>query len=370
VAGDSAREVTTAALSALGDDWCVMTGVGWPSRDEASIDHVVVGPGGVFVIDSRHWSGRLEMREDGLRQNGRLRNDATSATTSAALAVSDVLDLDVDAVYPVLCLVREDNLSGWAGDVFVTTPQDLAGELTTCPPVLGPDEVARLRGLATVELAPATSVATPVQGHSDPHREPVTSVVMGDDVAAVQKPGTARAGSRRTRVSGLVGLMMIVAAAGIAVVPNLGGAAASRTQATGELGDTIDIVGAKSRPDLQLIAANVLPAKGVGHAARPGKGMRLVEVRFEIQNIGAQGFAGRGLTSAVTDEAGRTYGPVARVTHMSAGPLLPHRVNLRPGRLVRGWVVFEVPRRAHIETVTLSVAAGAPTATWSAPEGS
>jgi len=369
MAGDSAREVTTAALSALGDDWCVMTGVGWPSRGDASIDHVVVGPGGIFVIDSRHWSGRLEMREDGLRQNGRLRNDATSGTRSAALAVSDVLELDEHAVAPVLCLVREDELSGWAGDVFVTTPQDLAGELTTCPPVLGPDEVARLRGLATDELAPATSVAAAVPGRHEPHREPVTRIVGDDDAAAEQEPETALVGSRRTRLIGLVCLMMIVVGASMAVVPNLGDAGASRTQPAGELGDTIDIVGARSRPDLQLTAAKVLPAKGVGRAARPGKGMRLVAVRFGIDNVGDRGYAARGLTPAVLDEAGRTYGPADRVTHISAGPLLPHRVNLRPGRSVRGWAVFEVPRRADIDTVTLSVAAGAPTATWSAPQG-
>jgi hypothetical protein len=366
--GDSARAVTATALSTLDDDWCVMTGVGWPGRDGTTVDHVVVGPGGVFVIDSRHWSGRLDVHADGLRQNGRLRNDATSGATSAAHAVSAMLDLDIDAVHPVLCLVREEDLSGWAGDVFVTTSQDLAVELSGCPLVLGPDEVARLRGLVASELPSPTPGATAEPDRRELHREPAAHVAVGRHVSAEEKPETAPARSRRTMVSGLVGLIVIVVSViSVAVLTKLGDTEAPRTQTSGALGDTIDIDGAKSRPDLQLTAAKVLPAKGVD--ARPRKGMRLVVVRFKIDNVGDQRYAGRGLMPAVIDATGTTYGPVDRVTHVSTGPLLPDRVHLRAGRSVRGWVVFELPRRADIDTVTLSVEAGAQTATWSASQG-
>lgn len=374
---NSVRQGTTAALSALGDDWCVLTGVGWPARADASIDHVVVGPGGVFVIESRHLSGQLEMREDGLRHHGRLRNDVTSTATFAALAVSDVLDLDVCTVHPVLCLVHEDDLSGWAGDVFVTTPQELADELATCPLVLGPDEVARILALAATELpapAPQPPDTDSAPDRPAPAREPVPRTLLGADAAPEQKLKSGTSGWRRTRVGGPVVLMLVaVSAAGMVAMSNFGGAAATRAQATGELGDTIDIVGASSRPDLRLRAAKVQRANGAGRAVRPGKGLRFVAVRFEIDNVGDQKYTARGLTPAVVDQAGTTYGPADRASHLSQvshGQLLAHLGDLRPGRSVRGWVVFEVPRRVDIETVTLSVAAGAQTAIWHAPQGS
>jgi hypothetical protein len=372
--GDSAREATTAALSTLGDDWCVSTGVGWPSRGDAVIDHVVVGPGGVFVIDSRHWAGSLEMREDGLRQNGRLRNDATNATTFAAFAVSDVLDLDVSEVHPVLCLVREGELTGWAGDVFVTTSQDLAAELTECPPVLGPDDVARIGGLVTTELPPVLPkvvTAEPKQEKRELYLDPTNRVSAASEDAD-DKSRVARSAARRIKVALLVGLLIIaIAAVSFAVLPNLGDAAASRSNGEGALGDTIEIVGAKTRPDLEVTAAKVVAAEGVGPAARPGKGMRLVAVRFEIDNVGTQRYdAARWWKPAVIDQVGTTYRPADRVTQLKLGPLLPDRPGVRPGRSVRGWVVFEIPRKATIDAVTLSVGAGAQTATWSTPQSS
>jgi hypothetical protein len=371
--GDSAREATTAALSTLGDAWCVSTGVGWPSRGDAVIDHVVVGPGGVFVIDSRHWAGSLEMREDGLRQNGRLRNDATNATTFAAFAVSDVLDLDVSEVHPVLCLVREGELTGWAGDVFVTTSQDLAAELTECPPVLGPDDVARIGGLVTTEL-PSVSpkvTAEPKQEKRELYLDPANRVSAASEDAD-EKSRVARSASRRIKVALLVVLLIIaIAAVSFAVLPNLGDAAASRSKGEGAFGDTIEIAGDKTRPDLQVTAAKLVAGKGVGPAARPGKGMRLVAVRFEIENVGTRRYdAARRWKPGVIDDAGTTYRPADRVTHLRIGPLLPDQLGMRPGQFVRGWVVFEIPGSTAIDAVTLSLGAGAQTATWSTPQSS
>src|SRR6476469_10354007 len=70
-----------AMLPAAG--WFVLHDVRWPGKRFANIDHVVIGPGGVFVIDSKAWSGRVEVRHDVLRQNGRSREAAVAAAAEA-----------------------------------------------------------------------------------------------------------------------------------------------------------------------------------------------------------------------------------------------------------------------------------------------
>lgn len=62
--GADGEAATAQALDALPkDQWTVFHDVRWPGRKLANVDHVVVGPGGVFVIDSKNWSGRVEVRD-------------------------------------------------------------------------------------------------------------------------------------------------------------------------------------------------------------------------------------------------------------------------------------------------------------------
>src|SRR6478735_1410466 len=37
--------------------WYVLHDVHWPGRPKATLDHVLVGPGGVVVVDSKNWTG-------------------------------------------------------------------------------------------------------------------------------------------------------------------------------------------------------------------------------------------------------------------------------------------------------------------------
>src|SRR5215203_2761685 len=69
--GALGEESTARALAALPElDWRVFNGGQWPGRPYANVDHVVVGPGGVFVIDSKAWSGDVAVADGMLRQNG------------------------------------------------------------------------------------------------------------------------------------------------------------------------------------------------------------------------------------------------------------------------------------------------------------
>src|SRR3546814_15778766 len=89
--GAEGESATTAVLQPLLDQgWVVLHDVAWPGRPRANIDHVVIGPGGAFVIDSKNWSGAIAVRDQVLRQNGRSREMAVVGAAEAALAVSEI----------------------------------------------------------------------------------------------------------------------------------------------------------------------------------------------------------------------------------------------------------------------------------------
>ena len=89
--GADGEQATAAALDALPKDtWTVFHDVHWPGRKYANVDHVAVGPSGIFVIDSKNWSGMITIRDNVLRQSGRAREDAVVGAAEAALAVARV----------------------------------------------------------------------------------------------------------------------------------------------------------------------------------------------------------------------------------------------------------------------------------------
>lgn len=85
-------------------------------RSKANIDHIVVAPSGVYVIDAKRYSGRVERRNVGslIRPNQRLfvgRRDCTKLAESVvrqARLVKDELDDDQPAVFAGLCFVEAE----------------------------------------------------------------------------------------------------------------------------------------------------------------------------------------------------------------------------------------------------------------------
>lgn len=57
--GESATALALDTLQTHG--WKTFHDVRWPGRQRANIDHIAVGPGGVFVIDSKNWSGDVRV---------------------------------------------------------------------------------------------------------------------------------------------------------------------------------------------------------------------------------------------------------------------------------------------------------------------
>ena len=99
-------ELTTAhALDSLrADGYLRLDDVRWPGRAKANIDHVLVGPAGVFVIDAKNWNGRLDARGGVLRQNGYRRTKQVNGAADAA--VSSELTAAAASAAPFTCFVR------------------------------------------------------------------------------------------------------------------------------------------------------------------------------------------------------------------------------------------------------------------------
>lgn len=136
--GAESEEATAAALELLPTDgWKVFHDIAWPGRVYANVDHIVIGPGGVFVIDSQSWSGGIGVTGDVLCQDGRSREKAVTEAADAGLAVAELLrGVDVRDVHPVLCFVRDADLAGPAGNVMVCSTANLVQLIATRPTVL------------------------------------------------------------------------------------------------------------------------------------------------------------------------------------------------------------------------------------------
>jgi hypothetical protein len=139
----AAGEVQVArALEALPDGWIVLHDLAWPGRPKANIDHVVIGLGGIFVVDTKNWTGAIEVRDQVLRQNGRQREQTVSSASEAAIALQRTLP-ESHRCTPVLCFVGDSTLSGWARNVMVCASTNLVSTLLSRPAALDPEEVER-----------------------------------------------------------------------------------------------------------------------------------------------------------------------------------------------------------------------------------
>jgi hypothetical protein len=136
---------TAATLEALPrDQWRVLHDVPWPGRPHAAIDHVVVGPAGVFVVDSKTWTGVVSVRDGVLRQDRYSRQGAVTQSAEASRAIARQLRTARSPVQPVLCLERNQQISVECDGVLVCTTANIAELMQSRPRVLAEVEVQRI----------------------------------------------------------------------------------------------------------------------------------------------------------------------------------------------------------------------------------
>ncbi len=191
-------------------EWTVFHDVRWPGRRRANIDHVAIGPPGVFVIDSKNWSGAVVVRDNVLRHNGRKREPAVANAAEAALAVAGLTRLvGPNLVFPVLCFVRDEGVTGWARDVMVCSTANLQHMLLTRPRIL--DAAVRRQVCLDIDasLRSATELPGRTASRATGRAEGRTPSGPGTPRPAAASPRSSR---KRDRSRGLVARLVVVVA--------------------------------------------------------------------------------------------------------------------------------------------------------------
>lgn len=204
-----------ATLEAHG--WVVLHDLHWPGRPFANIDHIAIGPSGVFVVDSKNWSGDVVVRDGVLRQNGSRRSDACEGAASATAAVAAFLEPQHRSlVMAVLCLVDQVTPESQPRMVHVVGLSELNEFLAAQPERLNAWDVGRigdyLRDLLSGPRSPAmkTTAALATAGAAPPEpRRPSRSIVR----TTSRKPRRRRRPRRRTGGSDSLGWGLVKVAA-------------------------------------------------------------------------------------------------------------------------------------------------------------
>gem|GEM_PF-583342 len=142
--------------------WAVLHDLAVPGS-QANIDHLVIGPGGVFVVDSKQYRGRLQLDPSGRLWHGRYPLGPTlRAVDFEADQTARVLPDPGVAVVPIVAVhgaqVPWDKVV--TDGVPVVAARRLPSLLRALPAVLGPERVAWLADQARIPSTPKTNSAT------------------------------------------------------------------------------------------------------------------------------------------------------------------------------------------------------------------
>ena len=172
----SAR-ATARALTGLPSGWTVLHDRVWPGRRGARIDHVVVGPGGVFVIANHSWAGTVSVEDDVLREDGHPRERAVASAAEAALQVGQMVSR-LPITLPVICFATEEWVSGRSRDVAVCSTAALVDVLTARPRVLNAGQVRQVAGEMQEKFRSAAAALGPViPGQREALEDPPRAIV-------------------------------------------------------------------------------------------------------------------------------------------------------------------------------------------------
>jgi hypothetical protein len=137
--------------------WVVLHDLAVPGS-RANIDHLAIGPGGVFVIDSKQYRGRLHLDPSGRLWHGRYRLAATlQAVSFEADRAAQVLPDPGMAVVPIVAVHGAQVPWGKVvtDGVPVVSARRLPSMLRALPAVLGPERVVVVAHQARIRFRAA-----------------------------------------------------------------------------------------------------------------------------------------------------------------------------------------------------------------------
>jgi hypothetical protein len=123
----------------------------------ANIDHLVIGPGGVFVIDSKQYRGRLRLDPSGRLWHGRYPLASTLQAMSFEADRAALVLPDPGVVVVVVPIVAVHGAQVPWGKVVtdgvpIVPARRLPSMLRQLPAVLGPERVAGLADQARIRF--------------------------------------------------------------------------------------------------------------------------------------------------------------------------------------------------------------------------
>lgn len=159
--GGTGERVTAWWLGRLPEGWHLLNDIPVGERG-ANIDHLIVGPAGVFTANAKNLTGKVWIGPRCVRHNGHPTSylpESTHEAQRASRMLSAALGRSV-TVRPVLAILAD----GWTvkeqpTDVFVGAPRGVKDWLLRLPAVLGPHDVIEI-------IAAAAKSATWHETHS------------------------------------------------------------------------------------------------------------------------------------------------------------------------------------------------------------
>jgi hypothetical protein len=166
-----------------------------------NIDHLLIGPGGVVVVDSKSWSGEVVITDGELRVGGRNRSGQVAGVASLAGRVAKaVRDSGNEApVHSVVALTQEPPRDGpvrLAASPVVVGVADLAACVMRLPQVLRPAQVDGLAATALVAFPTADRTVDEALEESATEPGPAGELFLRGNVFLYVEPW-ARSGHRR-----------------------------------------------------------------------------------------------------------------------------------------------------------------------------
>lgn len=165
--GAFGERVTGFWLDRLPEGWFAFHDIPVGERG-ANIDHLVVGPGGVFTINTKNLTGEVRVSRRTITHNGHRTAFLPKAVAEASRAAR-LLSLAIGREVPVRAvlaiLADEWTVTAEPVDVIVRGPRAAKNLMLSQPPVLRPSDVIVV---AAAAAKPGTWVSTPPAGLTRP----------------------------------------------------------------------------------------------------------------------------------------------------------------------------------------------------------
>jgi hypothetical protein len=149
--GAKGEEMVGAQLARLPDSWRVINDISLNEKGH-NVDHLVIGPGGVFSLNAKNLSGRVWVAERAFYVNGRPTDYLRKADWEAREVTKRLAGSHVQfKVEPVIVVIADRDrikIKAQPLNVAVVKRREIRAWLESQPTRLTPDDVERLAKFA------------------------------------------------------------------------------------------------------------------------------------------------------------------------------------------------------------------------------